>query len=309
MVNGVLLMAYGTPGSREQIESYYTHIRHGRAPSPELLAELTDRYDAIGGSPLAEITAAQIDGVTEELRRRGHSDVDVVAGFKHSEPFVEDAVSELRERGAERAVGLVLSPHYSAYSIGQYAARATAAAERQGGPAFAFVRSWHLADPYLDFLAGAVESALAQLSDEARGEAEVVFTAHSLPERLIAETGDPYPDQLVETAQAVAQRAGLQRFSTAWQSAGRTPDPWMGPDVIEHMAAIATAGRPGIVVCPCGFTADHLEVLYDVDIECAEQAKRLGVEFARTESLNADPRLVTAVTDALVERLAVQSTR
>jgi ferrochelatase len=303
---GILLMAYGTPGSRDEIESYYTHIRHGRAPTPELLAELVERYDAIGGSPLAEITAAQIQGVAAELERRDAGEFVVAAGFKHSAPFVEDGVSELNERGVDRAIGLVLAPHYSAYSVGEYAERAQTAAEQLGGPKLSFVQSWHLTEDYLSFLAAAVEKALDELPPAARPEAEVVFTAHSLPERLIIGTGDPYPSQLLETAQAVAERVGLKRFSTAWQSAGRTPDPWIGPDILDHMATTAERGATGIVVCPCGFTADHLEVLFDVDIECAQQATRLGIPFARTESPNAGPNLVAAVADALLEHLAAQ---
>jgi ferrochelatase len=306
VTTGVLLMAYGTPGSREEIESYYTHIRRGRAPTPEQLAELVQRYDAIGGSPLAEITADQIRGVAAELERRDAGEFAVAAGFKHSAPFIEDGVAELSEQGADRAVGLVLAPHYSAHSVGEYAGRALAEAERLGGPQLSFVQSWHLAEPYLGFLANAVEKALHELPLATRIEAEVVFTAHSLPERLVLGTGDPYPAQLLETAEAVAERVGLKRFSTAWQSAGRTPDPWIGPDILDHMATIAQNGATGIVVCPCGFTADHLEVLFDVDIECAQQAAQLGVAFARTDSPNAGPELVTAVTDALLEHVAAQ---
>lgn len=301
---GILLMAYGTPESPDRIEEYYTHIRHGRAPTPELLEELEGRYAAIGGSPLAEITAAQARGVESELRRRGHDDLVVVTGFKHSAPFVEDAVAELHGQEVERAVGLVLAPHYSAYSVGEYTARATATAEQLGGPELSFTESWHTADAYIEFLSGAVDRALAQLPAQARGDAEVVFTAHSLPERLVVGTGDPYPDQLKETAETVARRAGLTRFSTAWQSAGRTPDPWIGPDILDHMTEVAAAGATGIVVCPCGFVADHLEVLFDVDIECAERAARLDVPFARTGSPNADPLLIKAIADSLAVDLA-----
>lgn len=306
MRTGILLMAYGTPESRDEIESYYTHIRRGRAPTPELLAELVQRYDAIGGSPLAAITAAQVEGVATELDRRDPDEFVVTAGFKHAPPFIEESVAELHQLGVERAVGLVLAPHYSAHSVGEYAHRAQTAAEQLGGSALSFVQSWHLADEYLGFLATAVKRALAQLPPAARAGAEVVFTAHSLPERLIVGTGDPYPDQLLETAQAVAERVGLARFSTAWQSAGRTPDPWIGPDILEHMATIAEDGATGIVVCPCGFTADHLEVLFDVDIECARQAERLGVAFARTESPNAGPELIAAVAGAVLEHVAAQ---
>ncbi|HWI22115.1 MAG TPA: ferrochelatase [Baekduia sp.] len=306
MSTGILLMAYGSPRTPDEIEAYYTHIRRGRPPTPELLEELRERYEAIGGSKLDEITRAQAAGVAAELERRHPGEFVVEIGNKHAPPFVEDGVRALHDKGVDRAIGLVLAPHYSQYSVGQYVTRAQAAAEELGGPPFSFVESWHLDEGYLAFLEATVGAALSSLEPAAREDAEVIFTAHSLPERLVLNTGDPYPDQLRETAEAVAARLGLRRFSTAWQSAGRTPEPWIGPDVLDHMDAVAAAGATGIVVCSCGFTVDHLEVLYDVDVECVARARALGIPFARSASLNAGPELIATVSDALFAHIAAQ---
>jgi ferrochelatase len=297
-MNGVIAMAYGTPATSADLEPYYTHIRRGRPPSSELLAELRGRYDAIGGrSPLREITEAQARGLAAAL------DVQVAVGYKHAPPFIEDAAAELLAAGVDRVVGVVLAPHYSSMSIGEYAARA---AEALGESAsFAIVRSWATAPGYVEWLAEAVHAALARLGPAAAG-AEVVFTAHSLPERILA-TADPYPDELRATAEAVAAAAGLARWSIAWQSAGRTADPWIGPDIVDVLPEIAAAGATGVVVCPAGFVADHLEVLYDLDIEAAGVARECGLPFARTASPNADPRLAATLADAVTPLLAAEA--
>jgi ferrochelatase len=297
-MNGVIAMAYGTPATSADLEPYYTHIRRGRPPSSELLAELRGRYDAIGGrSPLREITEAQARGLAAAL------DVQVAVGYKHAPPFIEDAAAELLAAGVDRVVGVVLAPHYSSMSIGEYAARA---AEALGESAsFAIVRSWATAPGYVEWLAEAVHAALARLGPAAAG-AEVVFTAHSLPERILA-TADPYPDELRATAEAVAGAAGLARWSIAWQSAGRTADPWIGPDIVDVLPQIAAAGATGVVVCPAGFVADHLEVLYDLDIEAAGVARECGLPFARTASPNADPRLAATLADAVTPLLAAEA--
>ncbi|HEY2771626.1 MAG TPA: ferrochelatase [Solirubrobacteraceae bacterium] len=307
--SAVIAMAYGTPATLDDLERYYTHIRHGRPPSPELLAELRERYQAIGGrSPLLAITEAQAAGLRAALRAAGHSNVEVVLGMKHARPFIEDATRDLASAGVERVVGLVLAPHYSSMSVGEYAGRVAAAlGDRPGAPSFAMVRSWATATGYVEWLAQAVHDALAQLGQAASG-AEVVFTAHSLPQRILA-AGDPYPHELRTTAEAVARAAGLARWSIAWQSAGRTADPWIGPDILEVIPEIAAAGASGLVVCPAGFVADHLEVLYDLDIEAAAAARELGFPFARTVSPNADPRLAKALAGVVAPLLATEVAR
>jgi ferrochelatase len=307
--SAVIAMAYGTPATPADLGAYYTHIRHGRPPSPELLDELRERYEAIGGrSPLLEITERQAAGLRAALHAAGHDDVEVVLGMKHAKPFIEDAARDLLAGGVERVVGLVLAPHYSSMSVGQYSERVTAAlGEGAGAPSFAMVRSWATAPGYVEWLARAVRAALARLGPAAFG-AEVVFTAHSLPERIL-EAGDPYPDELRATAEAVARTAGLARWSIAWQSAGRTADPWIGPDVLEVLPEIAGAGASGVVVCPAGFVADHLEVLYDLDIEAAGAARELRLPFARTASPNADPRLAATLADVVAPLLAPEVAR
>jgi ferrochelatase len=302
----VLAMAYGTPEGPEQLEAYYTHIRRGRPPTPELLAELRGRYEAIGGhSPLLELTRAQVAGIEQALAQAGRPDIRVILGMKHANPFIEDAVAELAAGGARRIVGLVLAPHYSRMSIGEYTERvqAAAAAAPAGRPEVSVVPSWNLAPGYLDFLSTALEDALRTLPPEAEERVHVLFTAHSLPRRILAED-DPYPEQLRETAAAVASRTGLERWSVAWQSAGRTPEPWIGPDVLEAMSELAASGATAVVVCPAGFVADHLEILYDLDVEAVERARELGIAFARTASPNTDPRLLDALAGVVLDRLA-----
>lgn len=287
----VLVMAYGTPLDLDDVERYYTDIRRGRPPSPELLDELTERYRAIGGrSPLLEITRAQVEGIEERLEG-----TPAFLGQKHSPPFIADAVRDIGATGADRIVGLVLAPHFSSMSVGDYERRArTAAAEVGWDGALTMIESWHVEPGYIAFLAEAVGEALGAFPEKLRDDALVVFSAHSLPEKIVSD-GDPYPEQLRETAEAVAAEMGLARWRTGWQSAGRTADPWLGPDVLEIIDAEATAGTRAIVVCACGFVADHLEVLYDLDVEAAAAARERAVAFARTRAPNTEPRFLDTV--------------
>ncbi|MFL6139998.1 MAG: ferrochelatase [Frankiaceae bacterium] len=294
---GVLAMAYGTPRDRDGIEAYYTDIRRGRPPTPELLAQLVARYDALGGTfPLRALTAAQCAGLQAALDDVDAGRYAVALGQKHAQPSVEDGVRELAGRGAHRVVGLVLAPHYSRFSVGEYAERAAAEGELAGVPVET-VESWHLLPAYVDFLAAAVTDALAAVPPGS----DVLFTAHSLPERILA-TGDPYPAQLRETAEAVAGRLRLDRWAVGWQSAGRTPEPWLGPDVLEVVRARAAAGAAGLVACACGFVADHLEVAYDLDIEAAGLAASLGLPFARTRSVNDDAGVLRELARLVADR-------
>jgi ferrochelatase len=299
---GLVVMAYGTPATPEDVEAYYTHIRRGRPPEAAPLAELRGRYDAIGGtSPLAARTEAQRAAIADALEARSPGTWQVVLGQKHAAPFIEDAVADLAGAGVDRLVGLVLAPHFSASSVGQYHQRAGDAAASRG-LGFDGIESWHLEPTYLDFLARAVADARAELPQAHK----LLFTAHSLPERALV--GDPYPDQLRESAEAVAGRLGLPRWSDwalAWQSAGRTADAWRGPDVLQVIRDLADTGRTdGVLVCAQGFTSDHLEVLYDLDVEAARLAGELGLAFARTRSLNADPAVMAALADRVVATAA-----
>lgn len=301
---GVLAMAYGTPEGPEQIEAYYTHIRHGHPPSAGQLAELEGRYRAIGGrSPLTEITRAQAAALRTELIAAGQADVVVELGFKHAAPFIEEGVAKLLSAGADRIVAVVLAPHYSRGSVGEYEQRVRAAAEAAARtPELTIVPDWHLAPAYIELLASSLEQALASLPPDRRGRVHVLFTAHSLPLKVLSD-GDPYPHQLRETAVAVAQAAGVERWSVGWQSAGRTTDRWIGPDVLQVLDALR-GEVDAVVVCAAGFVADHLEVLYDLDIEARGRAEQLGLAFARTASPNDSPLLARALAGAVLERLA-----
>ena len=289
---GVLVMAYGTPATPADVEAYYTHVRRGRPPTPELLADLQARYRAIGGtSPLLERTRAQAAGIGRALGEGWR----VELGMKHASPFLEEAVEALATAGVRRAVGVVLAPHYSVLSVGEYAERASKAAAAVGLE-LAMVRSWHLEPGYVDLLANFVVASLEGLPEQAH----VLFTAHSLPARIL-ELDDPYPDQLAETAAAVAERAGLPpgSWSVAWQSAGRTPEPWIGPDLLSALRELRAAGAEAVLVCPAGFTSDHLEVLYDLDVEAAALAAQLGLAFARTPVPNDHPQACSTLAEVV----------
>ncbi len=295
----VLLMAYGTPRTPEEIEPYYTDIRRGRPPTPELLAELTGRYAAIGGiSPLAELTERQRDALQAALDARQPGHFHVALGLKHAPPMIEAAVEELAAQGFRRIVGLVLAPHFSSYSIGQYLGRARTAAEPHGIEVLG-VESWAVEPAFVEFLADDLARRLAAMPDNTK----VLFTAHSLPQRII-DAGDPYPTELRATAEAVAARVGLAEWSQwaiAWQSAGRTPEPWIGPDVLQVIGDLAGAeAAEGVIVSACGFVADHLEVLYDLDIEARQHAEAHGLAFDRTACVNDDPAVMAALADRVV---------
>ena len=293
---GVLLMSYGTPASPADIEAYYTDIRRGRPPTAEQLADLRRRYAAIGGiSPLAAITRAQAAGVQAALDADAPGRFRVFLGAKHAAPSIEDGVAAMSTARVTDAAAVVLAPHYSELSVGEYLARAARAAA-DAGIGLHPVRSWHLAPPLVDALAERVVAALDAIGSD-RVDTEVVVTAHSLPARIV-EAGDPYPGQLRETGAAVVERAGVTRWRVGWQSAGRTAEPWLGPDIADTIRAVAAEGAAGVVVCPAGFTSDHLETLYDLDVDARRVATEAGIAFARTASLNDDPRLCAAVADA-----------
>lgn len=298
MTLGVLVMAYGTPRTPADIEPYYTHIRRGRPPSPEQLADLQRRYDALGGtSSMAARTAAQVDAIAVALDERAPGRFRVVLGQKHAAPFVEDAAAALAAVGITDVVGLVLAPHYSGFSVGEYQRRLAAAA----GRAVAIDR-WSDLPEWLDFTAAAVIAGRAELPEKTK----VLFTAHSLPERVLV--GDPYPAELATSARAIARRAGLATWAgwgLAWQSAGATPEPWRGPDVLQVIRDLAETGRSeGVLVCAQGFVTDHLEVGYDLDIEARGVADEVGLAFGRTRTVDDDPVVMSALADRVVASAA-----
>lgn len=295
----VLLMAYGTPRTPAEIEPYYTDIRRGRAPTPEQLADLVARYDAIGGiSPLAARTEAQRDALQSALNAIAPDIYEVVLGLKHAAPMIETAVNDLAARGFQHIIGLVLAPHYSSFSIGQYMGRARAASEPHGITVTS-IDSWATEPAFIEFLAADLRTRLSAMPENTK----VLFTAHSLPQRII-DAGDPYPDELRSTAEAVATAAGLESWSSwsiAWQSAGRTPEPWIGPDILAVIDDLAESeNASGVVVCACGFVADHLEVLFDLDIEAKKHAEAKGLSFDRTSCVNDNASIMRALAQRVV---------
>jgi ferrochelatase len=294
MTAGVLLMAHGTPASTTEIGPFYTRIRRGRPPTPEQLAELEGRYAAIGGvSPLAVRTAAQVDAVRAALEARAPGRYTVSFGAKHTDPLIEEAAARLGAAGVERVIGLVLTPHGSSLGSQEYMDRALAAV---GDTPFVPVAPWYAHPLLVTLLAQRVRETLGTVT----GRTKVLFTAHSLPERIRA-SGDSYPEQLAESARLVAAAAGLDEWLVAWQSAGRTPEPWLGPDVRDVVRQLAADGDvDAVIVCPIGFVADHLEVLYDLDVDLAGVAAASGLGYARTASLNDDPAFVDVLADVIV---------
>ena len=287
----VILMAYGSPATAEDVPAYLADIREGRPVSQEAIDELTERYRRIGGrSPLDEITEAQRAALERELG------VPVFVGMKHWRPRIAEAVETALAGGADTLVGLVLAPHYSRLSIAGYRERREPAL--QGRAELVFVESWHDHPPFLDVLA-----------DRVRGHGgQVVFTAHSLPERILRD-GDPYRDQLLETSRLVSERAALTDWSFAFQSASPTGEPWLGPDILEELDRLAANGVRRVLVCPIGFVSDHLEILWDLDIEAQERAAELGLELERIESLNDDLAFVRALGALVRERLPAEVAR
>ena len=285
MSDAVILMAYGSPARAEDIRPYFEDIRGGRPVSDEAVAKLAERYRRIGGrSPLDEVTEAQRAALERELG------LSVFVGMKHWRPRIAEAVERALDGGAKRVVGVVLAPHYSRMSVGEYRERLEAALEGRDAE-LVLVESWHDDPAFVDVVA-----------DRVRGtESWVVFTAHSLPERIVAE-GDPYREQLLETSRLVAERAELgDRWSFAFQSASPTGEPWLGPDILDELERLAAEGVHAVLVAPVGFVSDHLEILWDLDVEAVEKAQELGLQLARVDSLNDDPTFVRALA-GVVER-------
>jgi ferrochelatase len=314
---GVLVMAYGTAAGPDDIERYYTDIRGGRAPSPEHLQELRDRYEAIGNVfPLGETTAAQAEGIVTRLNADGDGhDYRAYLGMKHSPPFIAEGVERMRADGVERAIGIVMAPHWSGMSVETYVERVERAVGDAGGPRFGYVRSYHDHPAFVAFLADRVREALEDLPADQREGAAVIFSAHSLPVRTLpdgsqrcktcdCEASCRYRDGLQETADLVAERIGLESYLIAWQSAGRTADPWWGPPVEDVIQQLAMQGHTAVVVCSAGFVADHLEVLYDLDIEAKQIAVEAGIGFARTRMPNADPAYLDVLAQVVRDHMA-----
>ncbi len=290
---GVLLMAYGTPGNLDEVEPYYRDIRGGQTPPPEAVADLTERYRRVGGkTPLLEITNRVARKLEAQLKSSRPDDRwSVYVGMKHWHPYIAEAMDRIAGDDIDELVGLPLAPHYSMLSIAGYEKLVRQALDSlPNPPRTTFIQSWHANPRFINLIAQRIDDALCRIEADP-AQVEVVFSAHSLPARIV-NSGDPYPKELLDSAGAVARAAGLSSWRFAYQSAGRTPTPWLGPDIVDTIDTIAAEGRTHILSVPFGFVCDHLEILYDIDIEAIERAAEFGINLSRIEMPNDDPEFI-----------------
>ncbi|MBK7179082.1 MAG: ferrochelatase [Chloroflexi bacterium] len=295
-------MAYGGPNSLDEIPGYLADIRNGRVTTPAVLEEISRNYRLIGGkSPLLEISTRQVAAV------RAHLDPDkfkVYMGMRHWSPWIEDVVGQMIDDGITQAIALVLAPHYSKLSVAKYHAKVADGLEMYRGHIdFDFIDSYHDAPKLIQALANRVNEGLSRWPEAERDDVHIIFSAHSLPVRIM-KMGDPYDSQLRETAQLVADKAGLAaaRWSWCYQSAGRSSEPWLGPQIQEHIPALAAQGIQNMISIPVGFVSDHVEILYDIDIQAQAVAKELGVRLERPSALNDDPLYIQTLVDLIEQR-------
>jgi ferrochelatase len=297
----VLLMAYGTPSTEDEIEPYLTGIRRGRKPTLNEIEDLKRRYREIGGhSPLREIAKEQASALERQLRAK-EVEVSVYCGMKHWHPYISETVRDILRLGVHKIVGLVLAPHYSRMSVGGYRDALQNALRNSETVEADFVESWYNNAIFHSAIAEKMIDAFNKFPPDT--DISVLFTAHSLPERIIAE-GDPYPTQLLQSCKAVAKLVSREQWLFAYQSAGQTGEKWLGPDILELLGKMAT--KSSVLVVPIGFVADHLEILYDIDVEAMAFAKSRGITLRRIDSLNTSPKFISALTDIVCDRLTSQ---
>ncbi|HEM1616748.1 TPA: ferrochelatase, partial [Listeria monocytogenes] len=291
---GLLVMAYGTPYKDEDIERYYTDIRHGHKPSEEMIADLRGRYHAIGGlSPLAKITEAQAYGLEKALNE-SQDEVEFKAyiGLKHIEPFIEDAVEAMHKDGIEEAISIVLAPHYSSFSVEAYNKRAKDAADKLGGLRIKAINDWYKQPKFIQMWADRINETAKQIPADELLDTVLIVSAHSLPEK-IKQHNDPYPDQLQETADFIFEKVVVPHYALGWQSEGKTGEPWLGPDVQDLTRELYGREKyKHFIYTPVGFVAEHLEVLYDNDYECKVVTDEVGAIYHRPPMPNSDPEFL-----------------
>lgn len=295
---GVLLMAYGTPGNLDEVEPYYRDIRGGQTPSPEAVAELTERYRRVGGkTPLLEITERVARKLEARLNQNcADGEWRAYVGMKHWHPYIAEAIDDIDGDEIEELIGLPLAPHYSMLSIAGYEKLVRQALDRlPNPPRTTFIQSWHANARFINLIAQRIDDALCRIEADP-AQVEVAFSAHSLPARIV-NSGDPYPKELLDSAGAVARAAGLSSWRFAYQSAGKTPTPWLGPDILDAIYTIAAEARAHVLSVPFGFVCDHLEILYDIDIEAIERAADFGINLSRIEMPNDDPEFIEVLFD------------
>lgn len=303
---GILLMAYGGPDSLDDVEPYLLDIRGGRPTSPELVEEIKERYALIGGrSPLLDITRAQAAALEDQLSVEGDARFRAYVGMRHWQPRIKEAVAQLAGDGIKQALALVMAPHYSRMSTGAYFERLDEAIRDLGADiAITRIESWHDHPGLIDALTEKGADALRRFArDGSRSLPKVIFTAHSLPARIL-DSGDPYDTQLRETASLLAERLGLpfDRWFFCYQSAGRSSEPWLGPPIEDVIVELTGAGEKRLLVVPIGFVCDHVEVLYDIDIESRQLAEAHGARLERSESLNTSPAFIAALADLVKQK-------
>jgi len=302
---GLLVMAYGTPYREADIESYYTHIRHGKRPSPEEILDLMDRYEAIGGlSPLAKITVNQAYALQDKLNEvQSDYEFKVYIGLKHIEPFIEDAVHQMAEDGIKRAASIVLAPHYSTFSVKSYNGRAQEEADKYQIQLDSVV-DWYQAPGFIQYWKDAINETYESMTETERDNAVLIVSAHSLPEKILQD-GDPYTEQLAETARLISEATGIKNYEIGWQSEGSTGEPWIGPDVQDLTRDLhEEKGYTTFVYAPVGFVSDHLEVLYDNDYECKVVCDEIGAGYYRPNMPNSHPLFIQTLADVVLKEMA-----
>ena len=299
---GILLMAYGAAGSLEEIAPYLNDIRGGRAIPAEFIEEIKERYRAIGGkSPLLDITQAQASALQRQLATR----YKVFFGMRHWRPYIKETVAAMKTEGVAEFTAICLTPYYSALSVGAYRKKLEEALGAVGGNfSWSLIPSWHDEPGLIEAFAEKIRQAMKKFSRREHDKIQVIFSAHSLPQKIL-EMNDPYPKQLLETSRLVAQQTGLApgQWYFAYQNQSKTSEPWLGPNVSQTIERLAQEKHRRLLLCPVGFLTDHLETLYDVDILYKRQAESCGIEFSRTESPNGSPTLISALAN-VIERHA-----
>ncbi len=299
---GLLVMAYGGPDNLEEVGPYLMDVRGYRPTAPEIVEEVRERYREIGGrSPILERTQAQAEALESALNAQ-EAGFKAFLGMKHWHPFIKDTLTEMCDQGIERAVGVIMAPHYSRMSIETYFKKIE---EANSGIQVARIEDWHLLPEYLNALARRVRSALERFPDSGGAEVPIIFTAHSLPERIL-EWDDPYPKRLRESVDGVMKILGPHPHEFAFQSAAISKDPWLGPDASEAIKRYAAQGKRNVLICPIGFVCEHVEILYDIDIIYQDLAKKLGVHLERIDMLNNDSEMISGLA-RLVHNAAKES--
>lgn len=296
----LLVMAYGTPYKESDILPYYTHIRHGRPPAEEALQDLKDRYEAIGGiSPLAETTNRQAETLVNALNAQSEDEYELFIGLKHIHPFIEDAVEKIDEAGIKEIETVVLAPHYSAFSVQTYNDRAKEEADKYG-ISVKSVNDFYHEQEFIDYWVEQVENTMKEIPEDEHKDTAIIVSAHSLPEKLIKENNDPYPEQLKETMELIRDRVNVGNYYIGWQSEGNTPDPWLGPDVQDLTEDLYNQhGYKHFVYLPLGFVCEHLEVLYDNDYECKVVTDKVGATYHRPPMPNLDERFIQSMVNEI----------